>query len=62
MNYSSKGGKDINQEFVNENRQPEITRRAYELYTLRGYVNGHELDDWLQAESEVMEASGRKAA
>jgi len=33
----------------------EIRRRAYELYERRGRVGGHALDDWLQAEAEVLE-------
>ena len=33
--------------------QEQIRRRAYELYEQRGRDDGHELDDWLQAESEV---------
>src|SRR3974377_2402989 len=28
--------------------------RAYELYELRGKENRHELEDWLQAESELV--------
>ena len=35
-----------------------IRRRAYALYEQRGRRNGHELDDWLQAEAEV---TGKKA-
>lgn len=31
----------------------QIRRRAYDLYEQRGSTNGHELGDWLQAESEV---------
>jgi HSP20 family protein len=31
-----------------------IARRAYELYEQRGGEHGRHLDDWLQAESEVM--------
>jgi HSP20 family protein len=31
-----------------------ITRRAHELYTLRGSVDGHDLEDWLQASSEIL--------
>ncbi len=31
----------------------EQIRRAYELYEQRGKEDGHELDDWLQAESEI---------
>lgn len=33
--------------------QGEIRRRAYELYEQRGRNDGHEVSDWLQAESEV---------
>jgi hypothetical protein len=33
--------------------QDQIRRRAYELYEQRGSNDGHELGDWLQAESEV---------
>lgn len=33
--------------------QEQIRRRAYELYEQRGRDDGHELDDWLKAESEV---------
>ena len=39
--------------------QEEIRRRAYELYDQRKRQDGHDLDDWLQAESEV--ATKRKA-
>jgi len=38
--------------------EEEIRRRAYELYTERGYVDGHEVEDWLQAEREVSERKG----
>ena len=34
----------------------EISQRAYELYLQRGSVPGHETDDWLQAEAELIEA------
>ncbi len=33
--------------------EQQIRRRAYELYEQRGKEDGHELDDWLQAESEI---------
>lgn len=36
-----------------EKIQEQIRQRAYELYEERGRDNGHELEDWLQAESEV---------
>lgn len=31
----------------------QISRRAYELYVERGYVHGHEQEDWAQAEREL---------
>jgi Protein of unknown function (DUF2934) len=31
----------------------QIRRRAYELYEEKGRIDGHELEDWLQAESEL---------
>jgi DUF2934 family protein len=34
-----------------------IKLRAYELYQSRGSVNGSDLQDWLQAEREVLSQS-----
>ncbi|MDP1570985.1 MAG: DUF2934 domain-containing protein [Vicinamibacterales bacterium] len=31
----------------------EIARRSYELFQARGAGDGHDLDDWLQAERET---------
>ena len=36
--------------------EEQIQRRAYELYVLRGNQSGSELDDWIQAEEEVLRA------
>jgi len=33
--------------------QEQVRRRAFELYEQRGREDGHDLDDWLQAESEL---------
>jgi Protein of unknown function (DUF2934) len=30
-----------------------IRKRAYQLFEARGWPQGHELDDWLQAEREI---------
>ena len=30
-----------------------IAHRAYELYVARGRVSGHELEDWIKAETEL---------
>ena len=32
----------------------QIEARAHEIYVARGAEPGHELDDWLQAEREIM--------
>lgn len=31
-----------------------IQKRAYELYEARGREGGHDLEDWLQAEAEII--------
>lgn len=36
--------------------EERIRRRAYELYVRRGAEAGSEVDDWLQAEEEILEA------
>lgn len=38
---------------VTEEPQQEIARRAYEIFIARGATDGHDLDDWLQAEREL---------
>jgi hypothetical protein len=40
----------------------QVARRAYELYLERGCQPGHEVDDWLQAEYELMRLPIRKIA
>jgi len=34
----------------------EIRRRAYSFYEQRGKKDGHDVDDWLQAEQEVLDS------
>jgi hypothetical protein len=36
--------------------EERIRQRAHELYIARGSASGSELDDWLQAEEEILEA------
>ena len=38
-----------------ENITDRIRERAYELYQLRGQSDGHELDGWLIAESQLLQ-------
>jgi hypothetical protein len=39
--------------------EERIRVRAYELYVERGNQSGSELDDWLQAEEEVLQSEQR---
>jgi len=41
--------------------EEQIRLRAYALYEARGREDGHELDDWLQAEAEIL-GTKQKAA
>jgi hypothetical protein len=40
----------------------DIARRAFELYCDRGREDGHDVDDWLNAERELRDVSGSSAA
>jgi DUF2934 family protein len=42
--------------------QEGLRRRAYELYEQRGKEDGHEVDDWLPAESELTTVATKAAA
>jgi len=41
--------------------EQQIRKRAYELYEQRGRTDGHELDDWLQAECEIKRTNAAAA-
>jgi len=38
-------------------QQQQIAWRAYDLYVARGYQQGHDLEDWLDAEREIADAA-----
>ena len=40
--------------------ESEIRRRAYDLYERRGYVDGRAVQDWLEAEREVLASPQHK--
>jgi hypothetical protein len=44
------------------NLEDEIRQRAYELYEQRGYSNGHDTDDWLVAEREILQRYRQQTA
>lgn len=39
----------------------QISVRAYELYEARGREDGHEQEDWLRAEEEIIGSKARTA-
>ena len=41
--------------------EKQIQQRAYELYEQRGRTDGHDLEDWLQAEREIKGRLGSAA-
>ena len=41
------------EDFLDEVRE-KVTRRAYENFVERGAVHGHDLDDWLAAERQLI--------
>ncbi len=53
---------DTKGEIGAELRHRMISEAAYQLYAERGYVDGLELDDWLQAEAEVDRRLGGQRA
>ena len=42
--------------------ESDIARRAFELYCNRGREDGHDVEDWLNAECELQNASKSSAA
>jgi hypothetical protein len=47
---------------VNHPAEEQIRIRAHQIYLERGGQPGHEIDDWLQAEYELMQLPVRKTA
>ena len=44
------------------NSEEQIRTRAYELYEARGHEDGHDQEDWLEAEAEITGKDKRAAA
>jgi hypothetical protein len=45
-----------------EELEARIRQRAYELYLARDRGDGHDLEDWFQAEAEIVQESRPMAA
>jgi hypothetical protein len=46
----------------NSPTEDQIRTRAYQIYLQRGAQSNHEIDDWLQAEYELMQLPIRRIA
>ena len=51
----TKAGSGVEDVFAKfEEFSKRIAKRAYELFSFRGFEDGHHLEDWFKAESELM--------
>ncbi len=57
--HQDAGTKSADMPIETQTLEEDIRHRAYQLYDLRGREDGHDLDDWLRAEEDVI---GKKAA
>jgi hypothetical protein len=61
ISSGKEAGEELDQPFVEgaqDSVDPDLRHRmisevAYHRYTSRGYADGYDIDDWLQAEAEV---------
>ena len=51
-----------NEGYTQVELQARVRLRAYEIYQQRDRVDGHALDDWAQAEAEILQPGHRSAA
>lgn len=54
MNMSTEPDTEAGPQATNEVRREEIELRAYFKYCERGCESGHDVDDWLAAEREIV--------
>ena len=59
---TSEEGEETDSVTVQRPTPAQIAARAYRIYLERGRVGGHDMDDWLQAEYELMQLPVRKLA
>jgi hypothetical protein len=47
---------------ISSEQEQRIRLRAYEIFQQHGRQDGHDLDDWLQAEAELTQQQPKTAA
>lgn len=60
MPESGNGNGNGSAEHISPELQSEIRQRAYEIFAERGYAHGHDEQDWLRAEREVLAKQTQK--
>ncbi len=62
QNPTTKNLRTFGRTAAEDNREEQIRTRAYELYEARNRGEGHDVEDWLEAEAEITGRTGRTAA
>ena len=62
QNPTTKNLRTFSRTAAEDNREEQIRTRAYELYEARNREDGHDVEDWLEAEAEITGRTGRTAA
>jgi hypothetical protein len=62
QNPTTKKSSTFGRPAVEDNFEEQIRTRAYELYEARGREEGHDLEDWLEAEAEITGTAIKTAA
>jgi hypothetical protein len=52
-NFNSVQKQEFKEAINNDRFQKMVAERAYSKSEKRGFVSGHEMEDWLAAESEI---------
>jgi hypothetical protein len=62
QNPTTKNLRTFGRTAAEDDREEQIRTRAYELYEARNREEGHDVEDWLEAEAEITGRTGRTAA
>jgi DUF2934 family protein len=61
MQSQTKKASHLGRTAAEESSEEQVRRRAYELYEARGRGDGHDIEDWLEAEAEITPRTERAA-
>jgi len=62
QNPTTKNLRTFGRTAAEDNREEQIRTRAYELYEARNRGEGHDVEDWLEAEAEITGRTERTVA